>query len=114
MTYLVTFYSQFDSNQFYRNFSKLGKVVRKPVPRELSSSCGTCCTFEPNSCTFGPGNGMGDITELFNEAEFEKVYLMTEPQARKKETQISKEGHQAGGTKHQLEKLSYTLLLEKE
>lgn len=101
MTYLVTFYSQFDSNQFYRNFSKLGEVVRKPVPRELSSSCGTCCTFKPN-------DDADDIMKLLGEAELEKVYLVTEPKEDKEEPKAKRAKNQAG------RKVNYTLLLEKE
>jgi len=70
--YLVTFFSQFDSNQFYRTYSKLGEVVRRPVPRELSSSCGTCCSFEPKK------ENDKDYNAMFQDAEYEKIYIVTE------------------------------------
>lgn len=46
--YLVTFHSNFDANMFKKKMSPFGELKRKPVPRELSSSCGTCFSYEPS------------------------------------------------------------------
>ena len=43
MTYLVTFHSHFDAILVNRTLKSAGVDVRlMPVPRSLSSSCGTC------------------------------------------------------------------------
>ncbi|MEG1930862.1 MAG: DUF3343 domain-containing protein [Anaerovorax sp.] len=46
MNYLVTFHTHFDAIQYVRFLKKeniLGTL--KPVPRKISSSCGTCAFF---------------------------------------------------------------------
>lgn len=46
-SYIVTFYSHFDAISLKRDFEKLGVSVQLcPVPRQLSSSCGTCAQFD--------------------------------------------------------------------
>lgn len=87
--YLITFYSQFDANMFFKSFSGKGKVVRKPVPRELSSSCGTCCFFTPE-------NDEEDSNQLFMDADYEKVYKVVTDETQGKA------------------KTNYVMLLEKE
>lgn len=45
-TYIATFYSHFDALMFYRSVSTQHIVAKTmPVPRALSSSCGTCVQF---------------------------------------------------------------------
>ena len=47
MTFIATFYSHFGAVRFKRNCESLGiPVITMPVPRDLSSSCGTCARFE--------------------------------------------------------------------
>lgn len=47
MTCLVTFYSHFDAIRMRRRLADLGVAAAlMPVPRDLSSSCGTCLRFE--------------------------------------------------------------------
>ena len=47
MTYLITFYSQFDAILANRILISAGVPVRlMPVPRAVSSSCGTCVQFD--------------------------------------------------------------------
>ena len=53
MTYLVTFHSHFDAILTNRTLKSAGVEVRlMPVPRSVSSSCGTCVIFplEPGQC----------------------------------------------------------------
>lgn len=64
--YLITFHSQFDSNLFFKKMREHGTVRRKPVPRQLSSACGTCCVFEPDD----PCSGLA----LLPDQAFEKIY----------------------------------------
>lgn len=46
-TYIATFYSHFGAVRFVRELKKSGITGRSmPVPRSLSSSCGTCVQFE--------------------------------------------------------------------
>ena len=47
MTYIATFYSHYGAIQFRKNCEKMKlDAVIMPVPRNLSSSCGTCVQFE--------------------------------------------------------------------
>ena len=47
MTYIATFYSHYGAIQFRKNCEKMKlAAVVMPVPRDLSSSCGTCVRFE--------------------------------------------------------------------
>ena len=46
MDFIATFYSHFGAMRFKKEVEKAGaSAVLKPVPRTLSSSCGTCCAF---------------------------------------------------------------------
>lgn len=46
MSYIATFHSHFGAVSFKSKLSKLGdEPVMMPVPRALSSSCGTCVRF---------------------------------------------------------------------
>ena len=45
--YIATFFSHFGALRFHRLCSQLGWSARlAPVPRSLSSSCGTCVLFK--------------------------------------------------------------------
>jgi len=47
MICIATFYSHFGAIRFKRTCDSLGLSARvMPVPRDLSSSCGTCVRFE--------------------------------------------------------------------
>lgn len=44
--YIATFFTHFAAVNFKRELRKLGiDVILSPVPRSLSSSCGTCARF---------------------------------------------------------------------
>lgn len=44
--YIATFYSHYGAIQFHRTCRTMGlEAVIMPVPRNLSSSCGTCVKF---------------------------------------------------------------------
>ena len=46
MRYIATFYSHYGAIQYRKNCEKLNlEAVIMPVPRDLSSSCGTCVRF---------------------------------------------------------------------
>ena len=47
MKYIATFYSHYGAIQYRKNCEKMDlESVVMPVPRYLSSSCGTCVRFE--------------------------------------------------------------------
>ena len=47
MTYIATFFSHFGAIRFRKLCQKAGwKAQVRPVPRDLSSSCGTCVRYE--------------------------------------------------------------------
>jgi len=47
MSYIATFHSLFGAMSFKKKIQKLGgNPVLMPVPRALSSSCGTCVRFD--------------------------------------------------------------------
>ena len=46
ITYIATFYSHYGAIQFRRNCQAMNlRAEVMPVPRDLSSSCGTCVKF---------------------------------------------------------------------
>ena len=50
MKYIATFYSHFGAMRFKKICDQRELAARlMPVPRDLSSSCGTCVSFEANS-----------------------------------------------------------------
>lgn len=69
MTFLVTFHTHFDANFFYKKIKALGSARMRPVPRSLSSSCGTCVEFSPSDKNFDSQN----LIDL----EYESVYLVS-------------------------------------
>ena len=49
MYYIATFYSHFGAIRFKRECRQEGREAQlMPVPRDLSSSCGTCVRFMDN------------------------------------------------------------------
>lgn len=64
MDYIATFYSHFGAIRFNRDLKKLGILGQiMPVPRNLSSSCGTCVAYT------APDNWLPDNIH----AEIEKI-----------------------------------------
>ncbi len=56
MQYLATFHTHFDAMKFARHWKKQNVTCEiKPVPRKVSSSCGSCVTFEESEqCDLQP------------------------------------------------------------
>lgn len=51
--YIATFYSHYGAVCFKKNCGKLGlNAIIMPVPRNLSSSCGTCVKFQSREGQF--------------------------------------------------------------
>lgn len=80
MTYIATFYSHFTAMVFQKAVQKQGFVSKlMPVPRYLSSSCGTCVRFEGDR---------SDISSLYDYDGIEKVFVI-EAEGQAKEIYIS-------------------------
>ena len=64
MEYIATFFTHFGANQFCRSLKNMGVKYRMmPVPRKLSSSCGTCVRFYCDNIEFC--NNSEDIEGLY-------------------------------------------------
>lgn len=62
MTYIATFYSHFGAIRFKKLCQSEGWSARvMPVPRDLSSSCGTCVRYEGS--TYCPGDQIPEEVE---------------------------------------------------
>ena len=62
MTYIATFFSHFGAIRFRKLCQQAGWTARvMPVPRDLSSSCGTCVRYEGTALC--PGEQMPEEVE---------------------------------------------------
>ncbi len=64
MNYIVTFFSHFGAIRFKKEWEKAGHpAILMPVPRNLSSSCGTCvrCSVPPLNT---PSDEMEQIVKI--------------------------------------------------
>lgn len=65
MDYIVTFFTHYDAVNCSRRLEKKGVSIRlAPVPRKLSSSCGTCAFLTTSR----------NATELLAGIDFEKLF----------------------------------------
>lgn len=61
MEYIATFYIHYSAIKFARDLSKKGYTANPtPVPRQISSSCGTCVQFKTDTAT----NIFADISSV--------------------------------------------------
>ena len=68
-TYIATFFSHFGAMRFHKMLKQKGISGRiRPVPRDLSSSCGTCVEFQ----VAGETNTVFGETTGFIETDAEK------------------------------------------
>lgn len=73
--YIATFYAQFGAIRFQRNLAKediRGELM--PVPRDLSSSCGSCVGFETDE--FRPEDSYDEIEQIvvITDGGYECIY----------------------------------------
>lgn len=75
MEYIATFYTQYGAIKFYRELQKQGGHVKlMPIPRQLSSSCGTCVRFNGTAGqSFDPAGCPADLRR-----DFEALYALHE------------------------------------
>lgn len=68
MIYIATFYSHFTAMVFQKAVKEKGFCSKlMPVPRYLSSSCGTCVQFETEAA---------DLSDLFRYDGIEKIFFI--------------------------------------
>lgn len=61
ITYIATFFSHFGAIRFKKYCEKYGlEAQAMPVPRNLSSSCGTCVRFSAEDCIISGRNEDAD------------------------------------------------------
>lgn len=61
--FIATFYAHFGAIRFNRSLQQKGFVGKvMPVPRNLSSSCGTCVCFESDGWI--PSDSRGEIEQI--------------------------------------------------
>ncbi len=70
MYYIATFFSHFGAIRFQRECRQEGRAAQlMPVPRSLSSSCGTCVRFEASD-DYAPGADLhGEMEQIVRETE---------------------------------------------
>ena len=80
MRYIATFYSHFGAIRFKNEaHSSVTSIELMPVPRHLSSSCGTCARFEaPDDYTYQCDES-GEVEQVVRETDngFEQIYSST-------------------------------------
>ena len=76
MVYIATFYSHFGAVRFKKEYSgKIEKAKLMPVPRDLSSSCGTCVGFEADEGFTFTEDPRGEIEQVVRSTENGYVVL---------------------------------------
>jgi hypothetical protein len=76
MDYLATFHTHFDSIKYYKYIKTVAKkATMKPVPRKLSSSCGSCVIFSTEGELPLPQLHSSDLEKLYwvNNTEYELI-----------------------------------------
>ncbi len=81
MKYIATFYSHFGAMKYKKSCEAKGWPAQMmAVPRALSSSCGTCVSYESDTyCPFdNPPEEVDTIVIVHDEASYEVVYTCNE------------------------------------
>lgn len=76
MYYIATFYSHFGAIRFKRESAGMIRNPRlMPVPRNLSSSCGTCVRFEADEDYQFAKDAREEIEQIVREADGRYVQI---------------------------------------
>ena len=76
MVYIATFYSHFGAIRFKKEYvGKIEKAKLMPVPRDLSSSCGTCVGFEADESFTFTEDPRGEIEQVVRSTDNGYVVL---------------------------------------
>ena len=72
MNYIVTFYSHFGAVRYKKQCDRAGITARMmPVPRTLSSSCGTCVRCQEE---YLEPDGHEEIEQIVEEADAREIF----------------------------------------
>ena len=75
MEYIATFYSHFGAIQYKRACTVSGLPAKiMPVPRNLSSSCGTCVRFCSSNGAYPPANDELEQIVAVENGCFRQIY----------------------------------------
>lgn len=102
MTFLVTFHTHFDANVFRKKAKTFGSARMRPVPRKLSSSCGTCVEFSLKS-----GTSLSAVPESDSDSASEAVSVDGSCSASCAEQKAQNTGEQAVRTADELLTMEY-------
>lgn len=74
--YIATFYSHFGAISFKKLCDREGAAAKiMPVPRSLSSSCGTCVRFTGDAMTQGEkSEELEQIVKIIGEGQYQVLY----------------------------------------
>ena len=79
MEYIATFFTHFGAVRFKRECDRAGISARMmPVPRSLSSSCGTCVRFEADAGTSVPETPEREQIVRVTDKGFEEIWRAEE------------------------------------
>ena len=76
ITYIATFYSHYGAIQFRRNCQAINLSAEvMPVPRDLSSSCGTCVWFkgDPGQACSWEMEELEQMVKCVNKGGYKKI-----------------------------------------
>lgn len=76
MQYIATFFSHFGAIRFKKEMVGISHPVLGPVPRTLSSSCGTCVRFEAEELAVGELKLSDEVEQIVKECAdgYEIIY----------------------------------------
>ena len=77
ITYIATFYSHYGAIQFRRNCQAMNLSAEvMPVPRDLSSSCGTCVKFTGEAQTVQNWNSdeVEQLVKILETGSFQVIW----------------------------------------
>ena len=76
MTFIATFFSHFGAVRYLKLCEKKGyKAVIMPVPRSLSSSCGTCVKYDAEEALMDPSHDEIEKMVKCVSDRYENVYM---------------------------------------
>lgn len=75
MTYIATFFSHFGAIRYQKLCTKLGYPSKTmPVPRNLSSSCGTCVRYDAPEMLLDPSHDEIEQIVLVTDDGYEQLF----------------------------------------
>ena len=75
MTYIATFFSHFGAIRYQKLCKEKGyPSTAMPVPRNLSSSCGTCVKYEADEVLYDPRHDEIEQIVLCTESGYELLF----------------------------------------